>query len=164
MRVETSNDANHRRLCTTLLIDGQPVGGEHVVDWRELFRSLKGPGEFFVWTSPSGEPLEAGIEDCLVTTRDQGTISWEWMEPVSLRGLTQDDDRDLQTATFAAKDYEAAIWQGWWAACSLIRRDPDLIVHPSSLGATGLLSLDRWFKTPDAKPFEPSYLPFPSFR
>lgn len=115
-----------------------------------------------MWTAPSGEPLEAGIEDCCIGTHAGDKINWEWLDPISLNGMTPEEPREQRSATFGAKAYEDALWQGWWTACKLLRQDRRLVVRPHSLGEAGLLGLDRWFKTDGALPFAPSYLSPPA--
>lgn len=163
LRIETVEAEGRAPLLhASLEIGGHPVGAQHTLDWQELFRSLKGTGEFFMWTAPSGEPLEAAIHDCCISRYAGDIINWEWLDPISLNQLAPDDPRELQTASFSAKQYEEALWQGWWLACKLLRGDPHLVVHPLTLGVPGLLGLDRWFKTDDAQPFSPSYRSLPA--
>lgn len=162
LRVEAQLDETSRRkvLRTFIDIDGAIIGGTHVIDWRELFRTMRGPGEFFIWTAPSGEPLDANIQDCCMVERSGEQLTWQWGEPISLTDLGPKDDRTWRSASFDAAAYEAALWRGWWQACKLLRSDRTLRLQPMGFGESDLLGMDRWIKTDDAKPYEPSYVSY----
>lgn len=164
-RVSDAAGTLQRYLHTSILVDGVPIGDLHFLDWKELFRTLRGPGEFFFWTSINGDPagpIEANIHDPTFVTRDDAaqTVTWTLRLPISLNE-PEVDEPDF-TATFHADDYEQAFRAGWWAACKLARANRDVHVFPRGFGSAALLDLYEWLKTDDAKPFEPSYAPMPA--
>lgn len=164
-RTASASGPLQRYLHTSILVDGTPIGDLHFLDWKELFRTLRGPGEFFFWTSINGGPegcLEANIQDCTFVTRDAAsqTITWELRLPISLSEPAVAAPDFM--ATFHQEDYKHAIRAGWWAACKLARANRDVHVFPRGFSSAALLDLYEWVKTDDAKPFEPSYAPMPA--
>lgn len=155
------NQGGRRYLATTLVIDGCTVGEHFFLDWKELFRTLRGPGEFFFWTGIDGEPLSANIHDPTFVAREpDGTITWTLFDPISLDELKGDEMPCERLVRFHADEYEHALHAGRWRACKIARAHPDIYVYPVGYSAATLLDLPNWLKTDDAKPFEPIYTPY----
>lgn len=150
-----------------IVVDGQRVGDGLYLDWRELFRTLRFSGEFFLFTSASGEPLDAGVEDGVEVTRSADTVRWDWGSPISWRRDADGTERPVRTwlsAEFERATYDDTVRRGWWRACSLIRRDPTCLKLPQSLRAADLQDLARWIQTDAARPIEAEMVGTPAER
>lgn len=66
-------------------IDGTPLDEPHVVDLRELVRSLFAPGEFNFFTCGCGVPGCAGIWEGFQVRHLPGRLRWRFRRPVSDR-------------------------------------------------------------------------------
>lgn len=155
--IRPSADGAPPALHVSIVIDGQPVGDRFVLDWKELYLTIKHPGEFFFWTSRNGEPLEENIQDPTFVERTEECVTWRWLSPVSLDDLGEDDDRDDAVAQFECAAYEKALRQGWRRALALLRANPAAQVYPRGFGEAGLQGLEDWANSDDAKPFQPLY-------
>lgn len=147
-------------LHLTIRIDGVSIGDRHVVDWRELWRALREPGEYFFWTSLRGEPLEENIQNPTFVERDEvkRTVSWRTILPVSLNDPEiEDDELDV---TFSFEDYEGAYRSAWWGARKILQLNSGVRVLPEGGSPSQIVGLYEFLKTDAAKPVTPSYAPY----
>lgn len=88
-------------------IDGAHLDEPHVVDVRELVRSLFKPGEYYFFTCECGESGCAGIWDGFKVRHVPGKILWHFRRPVSQKGndLDEDDEFDQWVASTTAIEY-----------------------------------------------------------
>lgn len=89
-------------------IDGAHLDEPHVVDVRELVRSLFKPGEYYFFTCECGESGCAGIWDGFKVRHVPGKILWHFRCPVKqpLSELDEDEEFNQWAASTTAVEYE----------------------------------------------------------
>lgn len=89
-------------------IDGVHLDEPHVVDVRELVRSLFKPGEYYFFTCECGESGCAGIWDGFKVRHVPGKILWHFRRPVKqpLSELDEDEEFNQWVASTTAVEYE----------------------------------------------------------
>lgn len=139
-------------------VDDHRLGADFVVDFRELYRTLRYSSEMWLWTSVDGEPLEAGIETFVAVHRHDNGIRWEWFSPLRACDLDPGQPRDVQVADFELAAYDRAIHRAWWSICSLLNAEHSLEVLPRRTRRDELLSLPRWIESEQARPWQGEFL------
>lgn len=74
-------------------INNEAVPTKHPVDFSQLVKSLKSPGNHYIFTCGCGSAECAGIENGVEVEHDQNVITWRFRLPQSTDGFGSHEER-----------------------------------------------------------------------
>ena len=88
-----------------LLVNGEAIREKLPVDIRQVVNSLKGKGQFFIFTCSCGDAYCGGVEEGVLVTQYPDSFVWEYRLPQSTDGFGFDGQSAREEWLAASTQY-----------------------------------------------------------